>query len=340
MSLASLKQSAWRLKNKLIPGTVILMYHRVTEVESDPWSLCVSPEHFAQHLAVLQACGLPRSLQQMTQWLRQEKPMQRSVAITFDDGYADNLHHAKPLLVKYETPATMFIATGGLGNLEEFWWDELDRLLLQPGELPPQLQLQVNGREYQWALETAAVYSQADYHRLCHWQAEAEAPPGPRQSLYKELYEILQGASACDRIRAIQHLRTWAQTSPVGRSTHRVLTPDQVRQLETPDLIEVGAHTVTHRPLAQLAPDQQRQEIQQSKQTLEATLGHPVESFSYPHGSYTEATLHEVHNAGFSTACCSQFDRVSRRSHPLKLPRIVVHNWDGTTFARWLAQWI
>ena len=53
-----------------------------------------------------------------------------AVALTFDDGYRDNLINAKPLLVEHEVPASIFLATGYIGKKREFWWDELARLTL------------------------------------------------------------------------------------------------------------------------------------------------------------------------------------------------------------------
>ena len=54
---------------------------------------------------------------------------QLSVAVTFDDGYADNLYEAARLLKRYDTPATFFITTGYIGTGYEFWWDELERIV-------------------------------------------------------------------------------------------------------------------------------------------------------------------------------------------------------------------
>jgi peptidoglycan/xylan/chitin deacetylase (PgdA/CDA1 family) len=58
------------------------------------------------------------------------------VVVTFDDGYADNLYEAKPLLEHYGIPGTFFVVTGYLAQqaerAHEFWWDELERVVMQP----------------------------------------------------------------------------------------------------------------------------------------------------------------------------------------------------------------
>lgn len=107
--------------------SLVLMYHRVASVRPDPWSLCVSPDHFAEHLQVLQNHHRVR-LDQLSPGGWSIRP-QLSVAITFDDGYADNLRDAAPLLDRYDTPATFFVTTGYVGAGQEFWWDELERIV-------------------------------------------------------------------------------------------------------------------------------------------------------------------------------------------------------------------
>lgn len=108
------------------PGNIILLYHRVACVESDPWSLCVTPTHFAEHMEVLQRYARVR-LDQMNRAGRRFGG-QPAVAVTFDDGYADNPRAAAPILKRYDTPATFFIATAYIGGSREFWWDELERV--------------------------------------------------------------------------------------------------------------------------------------------------------------------------------------------------------------------
>ena len=114
--------------------SIVLMYHRIASVRPDPWSLCVSPDHFAEHLEVLQNYHRVR-LDQLSPSGWSIHP-QLSVAITFDDGYADNLYGAARLLERYDTPATFFITTGYIGTGCEFWWDELERLVPADKYLP------------------------------------------------------------------------------------------------------------------------------------------------------------------------------------------------------------
>ena len=110
------------------------MYHRIASARPDPWSLCVSPDHFREHLEVLQRYHRVR-LDQLSPGGWSIHP-QLSVAITFDDGYADNLYEAARLLKRYDTPATFFITTGYIGTGCEFWWDELERLVPADKYLP------------------------------------------------------------------------------------------------------------------------------------------------------------------------------------------------------------
>ncbi|WP_457676746.1 polysaccharide deacetylase family protein [Thiolapillus sp.] len=56
----------------------------------------------------------------------------RYVCITFDDGYANNLHMV-PLLEEYDIPATFYITTGNVEQQECFWWDVVFRERIRRG---------------------------------------------------------------------------------------------------------------------------------------------------------------------------------------------------------------
>src|SRR5438105_34157 len=77
---------------------IVLLYHRVANLASDPWHLAVSPERFAVQIEIL---ARERTIVPMT-WLakklRDGRLPRRAAAITFDDGYADVFHNALPVL--------------------------------------------------------------------------------------------------------------------------------------------------------------------------------------------------------------------------------------------------
>lgn len=344
--IGRLKRTAQKLRNRFSPGGLVLLYHRVAEVPSDPFKLCVSPRHFAEQLEVLRQQNLkqqsqPIHLQNLAQTVRDGKSLDRSISITFDDGYADNLHHAKPLLEQFEIPATVFVATGNIENQREFWWDELERLLLQPGRLPKILSLTVGERTYSWDLGEAAEYGVADYERdrTWTWYVPEDADPSPRQRVFRSLYQFLQPLLPIDRQRLMDELLAQAGVATTGRDTHRSLSPTEVQILAAGGAIEVGAHTVTHPKLSALSAAEQRQEIEQSKSRLEAILERSVTSFAYPHGDYTKVTAELVAGAGFACACSTRVNRVRRQTNCFQIPRMEVGDWDGDTFAKQLARW-
>lgn len=335
-----LRQTGHWLKRRLASPAVILMYHRVADLANDPYLLGVTPKHFAEHLDVIHAYGCPLRLQQLVEALRDGRVPPRAVVVTFDDGYADNLHQAKPLLERHGIPATVFVTVGQVGRGREFWWDELDRLLLQPGTLPTTLRLSLNGSVHEWGLGERSRYTEEDSQRDRGWHVEREDDPSPRQRVFRDLFERLYLLPSAERWTILDEVTAWAGAKPVARPTHEALTAEEAVHLDQGGLMEVGAHTMTHAVLAALPAAEQRDEIQQSKVRLEAMLGHRVVSFAYPHGSRTPETAALVGEAGFVCACSSDPDAVFRDADPLQLPRIGVRDWDGDAFARWFRWWV
>jgi len=321
------------------PKGLVLMYHRVTEGITDPWSLCVSPEHFREHLDVLGRLAKPTRLQELASDLRGGAIADRSVAITFDDGYVDNLHNAKPLLEDAGIPATVFITTGYIGGDREFWWDELDRLFLQPGTLPPTLEMIVDGTEHEWNLGDAAVYSTDSWRSHRDWKAE-ENPPTARHRVFLEVWRLLQPLSEEHRRRLLDMLRAWAGAEASVRPSHRVMTATELVELAGSDAIEIGCHTVTHALLPDIPAPSVRAEVEESTAALDRLLGAAPKSFAYPYGAYSQETIPAVRDAGFSCAVSTVETCVRATSDPYQLPRMEVRDWSGEEFERRLLIWL
>lgn len=334
-----LRQEIRRVQKRLAPSKgLILMYHSIAEEGSDPWKLCVSPQNFAQHLEVLRKYAHPISLRQLAQARQEGTIPHRAVALTFDDGYANNFYNAKPLLEQYNIPATVFVTTGYIGRDREFWWDELEKALLKPGKLPEKLCLPFNGSTYEWELGEATDYTQEDSQRdrnCKHWEARSRS----RLALYYAVWQKLQPLPDVQQQEALTKILSWSGTKDFARPTYRILKQEELHQLRQGDLVEIGAHTVTHPFLSAHSPDFQWNEIQRSKNYLEEKLECPVVTFAYPYGNYTPETAKLAKKAGFDCACSTVEDIVWRESDPFQLPRFEVGNWNGEEFTKRLWGW-
>ena len=336
-----LKQAGRKLRNRFQPGALILLYHRVAALPTDPQRLAVTPDNFETQLEIIKQNCVPISLHELTQGIKRRAIVPRSVAITFDDGAADNLTNAKPLLLKSGLSATVFVSTGYSNSGSEYWWDEVDRILLQPSELPEKLELGVNGKVFSRRLGNASVYGENEYVRFSSWSAN-EQPPSERHQLYQQLIEFLLSLLPDDRLLAIEQLNNWAGKQESTRPTHRPLTLHEIKQLADGGSIEIGAHTVSHSVMSSLPRDLQRREILESKTQLEEILGHSIRSFAYPFGTladYTKETVGLVKEAGFEYACSNYKDVVQPGVDVFQLPRVIVRNWSGDEFQTQLEKW-
>jgi peptidoglycan/xylan/chitin deacetylase (PgdA/CDA1 family) len=329
-----------RVQKQFSSQGLILMYHRVAEEDIDPWSLRVTPQHFTKHLQVLRQHTQPMSLNELAQAHQQGKIPPRAVAITFDDGYANNLHQAKPLLEKYDIPATVFVTTSYLKEPREFWWDELEGIFLQPGNLPATLSLTINDRQQQWDLGKTSQYSEEEAWANRNAQAW-QAQPGSRLYFYYSVWQQLQPLLPQQRQPLLEQIRAWANVPSVPmRSSHRPLTIAELPEIERGGIITLGAHTVNHPLLSEQSVAVQLAEIQQSKLDLEKLLDRPVNSFAYPFGAYHAETVSLVRKAGFEYACSTIETTVWEKSDRWQLPRFEVQDWDRAEFERRLLNWL
>jgi len=305
--------AARRLKNRLLnvfdPPVLVLVYHRVTTLAVDPLALAVSPENFRAQLEYLKT-GFP-VIRFEEDWTETRKP---AVVVTFDDGYADNATQALPVLEEMEIPATFFVSSGTLDTRREFWWDELERviLLLEGNHAPFELKDLRYGRT--WAVNSIAQ----------------------REILYRDLHALISKILPERREEWLEQLRSWAGLDHTGREANRPLTSKELETLAASRWTTIGAHSVTHTPLSVLSEEEQRQEILASREKLEQLIGGGIEVFSYPFGrkvDYNRTSVRICREAGFAKAAANFPGQAHRWTDPWQIPRQLVRNWDGETFA-------
>jgi peptidoglycan/xylan/chitin deacetylase (PgdA/CDA1 family) len=338
----TMKKLLKRARSAFVPGTVILLYHRVAELSTDPQLLGVRPSRFLEHLEVCRKMAKVIPLQSLVKSLDRGKIPNREIVITFDDGYSDNLHSAKPLLERHEIPASVFVSTGSIGSDRELWWDELERIFLGPRPLPGELKLQIDGTRHEWKLNTSTGNEENHLRDTRSWNLLEKNDPSLRHSIFRSLCTAFGPLPGKERQRLLDELRVWAGMDSAGRPSHRPLTRNEILKLAQGGLVEIGAHTVTHPVLSFLSEQEQRAEIKDSKSRLEEILGNPVTSFSYPFGlrdDYSATTVSIVKESGFDCACANCMGIVRPKADRFQLPRVVVRDWDGDEFSRWLKEW-
>jgi len=311
------------LRARVYGGALVLGYHRISSMPGGFNEVCVSPENFAEHVDELRKHTHPIRLSKLVQHLKDGSLPQKAIAVTFDDGYADNFYNAKPLLEKYEIPATVFICTGYAGK--EFWWDELQRLVACSQTDLDTLELQIGSREFKW-------YPRNTNHESRHVEFHKD--------FCRTLYHFLLPLDVEDQNCAMDIIRSWSGVPTSEISTSRAMTQDELLQLVDGGLIELGAHTSYHPMLPQLSFERQKEEIESSKRDLEALLGRQIPGFAYPNGRATEDSKHIVREAGFAYACTSLQDVVRPGSDVYELTRFWQKDVDGDRFMRGLSWWM
>jgi len=230
----------------------------------------------------------------------------RAVAITFDDGYADNAEIALPILQQMELTATFFVSTGFL-NGGRMWNDSLiEAVRMSERDI---LDLEEVG------LGTHTLTSFADRRRaaLALIARLKHLPPDERG----DRVEAVMARAGCKRL-----------------PSNLMMTHAQVRTLHRAGM-EIGAHTTTHPILAMMERAGARAEIANSQAELEGIVGDRVRFFAYPNGQpgidYRAEHAEMVRELGFQAAMSTAWGAATRASDLFQLPRFVP--WDRRPLA-------
>ena len=305
---ARLRNVGRAVLNRLDRPVVVLGYHRVATRPADRLSLAVSPGHFREHLRYLrERFELVRFEED---WSSARRP---AVAVTFDDGYLDNLTEALPILEEVGVPATFFVSSAPLEGGAEFWWDQLERLALEGTGHAGRFVLQDPGHGGEWPTGTATE----------------------RETMARELNRRCMRVDDARRAGWLRQLRAWSPAGASPAAGDRPMTATELRRLAASPLVTVGAHTMTHSSLAALPEADQAREIAGSRRRLEALLGRPVEVFSYPFGTrsdYNAATIRLCREAGFRKAATAIGGHRYRWTDPFQIPRHFVQDFDLDSF--------
>lgn len=262
---------------------VIVMYHRVLDpsagLDFSQAGLVVSTPTFERQLRML-----ARLLRIVPLPIAAASTDAGICAITFDDGWADNLSQAFPVLRRLGLPATVFVTTGFLGTGQLFWPERLTYLLATPERR----------RLHPGALDgLRPPVSRA----LLHAAGAADSDLGEAiDRLIEEAKEMGEG----EREQLLELVAEKTNRNPAALAP-RLLDWAEVTELERAG-IEIGSHGVTHTILTRVDHARAVREICDSREAVASALGVAPASFAYPNGDTTPDVAQAVQEAGYARA--------------------------------------
>ena len=280
---------------------LILMYHGVTEKDHTGYfGRHLPAKQFEKHLTYFKKHFNIISLEELLKGSavssgKGSSIRKPSIALTFDDGFENNLSVALPLLEKHRIPATFYVCTFALNKQDVLYADIIDAVRVNRKE-----------KELEFGHET---YIRQGRHRLLN------------KNDGSNIYEKLVTLSARQLQKAITEFSTrYDAASALGstdQACYRLMNEAQVKQLSSSSFAHVGSHCKEHLALSTCDEPTLKNELQGSKEALESITGKKVDSIAFPYGDHNATIVEQSKKAGYSTllsAGQSEFKEVLPRA--------------------------
>lgn len=274
----------------------ILIYHRVLAAPDAIFPGEPTIERFDAQMAQLKSVFNVLPLAEAVARLRSGSLPARAACITFDDGYADNVECALPVLQKHGLHATFFVATAYLNGGRMFNDSVIEAIRRSP---LPRLNLDsLNLGQHDIATPEAKAHAIGQLLPRVKY-----LPLELREATVQRIAELSESPALPDDL---------------------MMTTAQLKRLHAAGMA-IGGHTDRHPILTGLSDDETRAEINTGKTWLETTLGAPVTLFAYPNGKpgtdYLPPQARLVESLGFSAAVSTQPGNSTATTDPYQLRR-------------------
>lgn len=302
----------WSLLSKKKGLVIVLCYHRVVnniEEQSGLFNIekGILVSEFEKQMKFLlkyfQPIHASRAYQNCT-------PYKMCFAVTFDDGYLDNLEVAGPVLKRLGIPCTFFIVSEYVGTDRLFWWELLAQMFRKT--TVSEFSMPSTGESDQGFNEIISLKSFTE-KEIAHEKISSRLFTCSQQEIDKILLRLLHLLKLEDISFAREYpLLSWEELKNVNSNE-----------------IEIGAHTATHCNLAKTDSLELFVEIGESIALTEKKLSKKIKIFAYPYGTlkhFNEQVIDFVKLTECESAYTVCRGGVSKSSDPFVLPRVFFNN--------------
>ena len=293
---------------------VILTFHHVRPEPPEPFApnalLSITPAFLDRTLTRLRERGFEIvGLDAVPDRLADPAPGRPFAVLTFDDGYRDNVAHARPVLARHGAPWTLFVTGDFADQRGRLWWIELERAVAR--------------------LDRVTLASGLD----CPARDAAE-----KSAAFEVAYRALRAETESVLLDEIAGLCRRAGFEPGAVAEELCLTWDELRTLARDPAVTLGAHTLSHPMLAKHDAATARREMAESRVRIETETGRTVRHLSYPVGDPTSAGPRDfalARDLGFATAVTTRPGHLfaGHAAHRHALPRVSVNGLHQTDAA-------
>jgi len=222
------------------------------------------------------------------------RPNRPRIALTFDDGWLDNLRYAWPVAARRGASITIFVCAGLVGRRFPFWPEQVNR-----------------------SLQSASAREQAK-------QLFPDLADGSMETLREDLVDRLKQTDPALRDEYVKSLQRHAGASLAedeSEPCNQMIAWDQVRELHRSG-VRIGSHTVSHPILTQLSKESVAAELSESRRWIERELGSECALIAYPNGNHDPEICRLAREAGYSLAFTTQPGAWVQETDPARIPRI------------------
>lgn len=230
-----------------------------------------------------------------------EKPKQKFICFTLDDGYKDNLEYGFPIFQKYNIPFTLYVSNCFPNHTAVLWWYQLEE-----------------------KIENNSVVTWNGKTLTCNNASE-------KQNVYQLVRNSIKAVNRSELDQLVKGFFN-KEKEEVKKEVQKIaLSWTEIKELSKEQLVTIGAHTLNHLSLKNLSAEDLEKEITDSKIELQENIGTEVAHFAYPYGGFDDAGIREYQaakKAGFKTAVLNHPGNIfyEHKNAMMTLPRYPLGN--------------